>query len=99
MAGQLFEYKGEVYCPTQDCSQTYGGGVWLKRVVKDGEKLQLVPVKKITPPAKTKCEGLHTLNEYKGVVVVDLKGWVHPLGQKLYNLVRSFIPKSKAADI
>lgn len=99
MAGQLFEYKGEVYCPTQDCSQTYGGGVWLKRVVKEGEKLQLVPVKKITPPSKTKYEGLHTLNEYKGVVVVDLKGWVHPLGQKLYNLFRTFIPKSKAADI
>lgn len=94
MAGELFEYKGEVYCPTQDCTETYGGGVWLKRVVpqEDGS-LQLLSVRKITPPARMKCEGLHSLNEYKGVVVVDLKGWLHPSARVIYSLIRSILPK------
>lgn len=84
LAGQLFEYKGNVYIPTQDCSETYGGGVWLKRVVGRGKDMRLESEKKIVPPAYTHAQGLHTLNEYKGVVVIDLKCWVHPLGGKLY---------------
>jgi len=84
LAGQLFEYKGEVYCPTQNCTRTYGGGVCLKKVVGRGDDMQLQLVKKIFPPQGLYSEGLHTLNEYKGQVIIDLKGWIHPVAGKLY---------------
>lgn len=85
LAGSVFGYKGEVYCPTQDCTQGYGGGVWLKKMVQEDGRLRLVPVKKLTPPAKYKKLGMHTLNEYKGLVIIDLKDWKHPLAGRIYN--------------
>ena len=86
MAGQLFEYHGVKYCPTQDGSRTYGGGVLLKQLKSTGDEVQLLPGKLIAPPAGSQWEGLHTLNEYNGVVVIDLKGWVHPAAQAMYRL-------------
>jgi hypothetical protein len=93
MAGQLFVYKGEVYCPTQDCTQGYGGGVWLKKVLRDGENLKLEPIKKLVPPAGLKKLGMHTLNEYKGMVIIDLRDWVYPIAGKIYNLYKSLSGK------
>jgi len=95
MAGQLFVYKGEVYCPMQDCSKSYGGGVWLKKVIQEDDGLRLEPIKKIVPPANLKKLGLHTINEYKGVVVIDLRDWIHPLAGVLYNMYRTLTGKKK----
>lgn len=84
LAGKFFEYKGEVYCPTQDCSQTYGGAVVIKKVVQRGDELDFVPVKRLESPNQMMNQGMHTLNEYKGVVVIDVKGFNNPFVGKLY---------------
>lgn len=78
LAGQLFMYNEKIYYPAQDCSQGYGGGVIIKQIIQRGEKFELVPIKKLTSPHKTLKEGLHTLNEYKGQVVIDVLGYNYP---------------------
>lgn len=94
LAGQLFEYKGNVYIPTQDCSKTYGGGVCLKRVIGTGRNMKLLQEKLIEPPVYAHAQGLHTLNGYKDVVVTDLKCWVHPWGGKLFNAYKRIVGKN-----
>lgn len=93
MAGQLIEYKGSIYFPTQDCSQNYGGGVCLKRVEGTGKDMRLVKEKELLPPSHILGEGLHTLNEYKGLVVIDLKCWIHPLAGRLFQFYKKIVKK------
>ena len=93
LAGQPFEYKGTCYCPTQDCTTTYGGGVCIKPMAPQGNQLALQPGKIITPPNSLRYEGLHTLNQYKGLVVVDLKCWYSRLGRLVYKTYRSLVKK------
>lgn len=76
MAGQFFEYQGKIYCPFQNCEKTYGGHIDLKKVTlsEDG-KFSITKVKELHSPHHKYKEGLHTLNEYKGIVVIDVKGF------------------------
>jgi len=93
LAGAPFAYRGAPYCPTQDCSTTYGGGVCLKPMVEQGGKLDLRPGKVLTPPDGKKFEGMHTLNQYKNMVVVDLKSWSNPLLYSLYKAYQAIAKK------
>jgi len=78
MGGQLFEYKGEVYYPAQDCNGRYGSAIQIKRInYTDGHFLTEI-VKKITSTHPKMKLGLHTMNEYKGIVVIDVHGYRHP---------------------
>ncbi len=80
MGGAVFEYKGEWYYPAQNCETTYGGAIDIKRLKVEGRKLKVDGVvKHIESPNKRYPIGLHTLNEYKGVVVMDAKGYRYPL--------------------
>lgn len=76
MAGQFFEYGGEIYCPFQNCEKTYGGHIDLKKVAltEDGQFI-FTKIKELHSPHYRYIEGLHTLNEYKGVAVIDVKGF------------------------
>ena len=78
MAGRFFEYDGDFYCPTQDCSKNYGGAVVIRKVnfgVDTANGISLDYVKTINSPHKRMNIGFHTLNEYKGIVVVDAQGY------------------------
>ena len=69
MGGAVFEYKGEWYYPTQNCETTYGGAIDIKRLNVVGGKLKVEGVvKHFESKNKRYPIGLHTLNEYKGVV-------------------------------
>lgn len=78
MGGQLFEYKGEMYYPAQDCNENYGSAVQIKKINYINGDFSFETVKRITSPHPKMKLGLHTLNEYKGVVVVDVLGYRHP---------------------
>lgn len=76
MGGAVFEYKGQYYYTAQNCESTYGGAIDIKRLKVEGGKLKVEGVvKHIESPNKRYPLGLHTLNEYKGVVVIDVKGY------------------------
>lgn len=89
MAGQFFEYQGEIYCPFQNCEKTYGGHIDLKKVTlsEDG-KLNYTKVKELHSPHHKFKEGLHTLNEYKGVAVIDVKGFNYYTGRVIAQIVK-----------
>lgn len=95
LAGGIFEYGGKVYCPTQDCTETYGGGICLKQMeVVDGEVV-LHEGRVLRSPSRRYSLGMHTINEYKDVVVVDLRGWKNQSARFIYDLSRIIRPNKR----
>ena len=78
MGGQLFEYDGDIYYPAQDCNSSYGSAIQIKRINYSDGFFSFETVKRITSPHPQMKLGLHTLNEYKGVAVIDVYGYRHP---------------------
>lgn len=77
MGGAVFEYNGEYYYPAQDCSRVYGGAIDIKRIDYQNGNFMFTEIKKIKSPNRKYSLGLHTINEYKGVVVIDVKGYTY----------------------
>lgn len=76
MGGAVFEYKGEMYYPAQNCEAAYGGAIDIKCIELENERVkELKTVKHLESPHPTMKLGMHTMNEYKGVVVIDVKGY------------------------
>lgn len=91
MGGAVFEYKGAYYYPAQDCSKNYyGGAIDIKKLKVEGGKLKVAGVvKHIESPNPKYPLGLHTLNEHKGVVVVDVRGYCYGrIGALMSKLVK-----------
>lgn len=79
MGGQLFEYHGDVYYPAQDCNKNYGAAIQIKKIKYSDGDFSFEIVKRITSTHPKMKLGLHTLNEYKGMVVIDVYGYRYPL--------------------
>lgn len=76
MGGAVFEYKGNIYYPAQYCAANYGAGIDIKRINLMDERVNVYEtVKHLSSPHPQYPIGIHTLNEYKGVVVIDVKGY------------------------
>ncbi len=88
MAGQFFEYKGKMYRPAQDCNTNYGGAVIIEAVEKHGDQYVFQSIKRLTSQHPRLQVGMHTLNTYKGVVVIDVHGYENMLGRMIYRGVR-----------
>jgi hypothetical protein len=70
-AGALFERRGTLYRPTQDCSSRYGGAVVINRVVRlDRDEYAEEPAFRIE--SRRGITRTHTLNSCEGATVVDL---------------------------
>lgn len=91
MAGQIFEYKGRKYMPSQYCEKIYGGEVVIKEIVVDGGEYTFNFIKRLKSPHPSRRVRLHTLNEYEGVVIIDVGGydfpciakWMHRISKSL----------------
>lgn len=88
MAGQFYEYEGQIYRPAQDCNEQYGGAVIIDEVEKVGGQYVFKPIKRLTSKHPRLHQGMHTLNMYKGVAVIDVKGYEHVLGDLIYLCVK-----------
>ena len=76
MAGDIFEYEGNYYYPAQDCSNGYGETVVIKEVFYENDDVIIGKIiKRFCSTNKRMPLGFHTLNEYKGIAVVDACGW------------------------
>lgn len=85
MAGQLFDYHGKIYMPSQYCERYYGGGVMIKEVLVNANEYLFKPIKILESSHPKRKIKLHTLNEYKGVVVIDVGGDDFPFIAKCLN--------------
>ncbi|MBP5371346.1 MAG: hypothetical protein J6Y55_05405 [Bacteroidales bacterium] len=76
MGGQIFEYEGNIYYPAQDCTNGYGRAIVIKELFFEKDLVQVGKIiKKIESPCRKMNLGLHTLNEYKNIAVVDACGY------------------------
>lgn len=79
MAGQLFEYKGNLYMPSQYSESIYGEAVVIKEVtIREGE-YEFKEVKRLKSPHPFRKERLHTLNVYNGETIIDVGGYDFPV--------------------
>lgn len=88
MGGGVFLYNNSAYYPAQDNRRTYGGALDIKRIDYEKGKFTVEIVKHIESPNKRYPLGLHTLNEYNGIVVIDVKGYRYgKIGELMARLV------------
>lgn len=75
MAGDFFEYQGELYRPAQECNVQYGHAVSLQKVTSENGRLSFNEVRRLYSVHPTLNVGMHTFNMYKGVIVTDALGF------------------------
>lgn len=90
-AGDWFEYNNKLYRPAQDCNKTYGGAVIIQEVTTVNNTLQFKNIRRIESTHSIYNEGLHTFNFYKNLIVIDAKGYKHPIAHKLYEFLKNII--------
>lgn len=71
LAGALFSINQKVYIPTQVSGYTYGQAIEIQEL-HNNEAWSINPLRQIRPPFGLLVDGMHTLNSYKGVTVVDI---------------------------
>lgn len=75
LGGKVFKYNDMTYYPAQDSEDDYGAAIDIKEISYVNGVFSTKTVKKIKSNHPKHKRGLHTLNEYKGVVVIDVHGY------------------------
>jgi hypothetical protein len=71
-AGHLFEHRGGLYRPGQDCAVGYGRAVVINRVVRiNPREYSEVEAARILPDWNRHVVGVHTLNRAGGLTMMD----------------------------
>ena len=90
-AGEVFSVDGQFYRPAQDCTKCYGHGVILQKMtIKEG-KWVFEDVNRFYPNTFKYNQGLHTFNNYKGLIVIDARGFRNPIMGRLLTLLFKLI--------
>ena len=95
--GEFFHIGNRLYRPAQDCNGGYGRGLSIQRIEKDDKGMfTFTETARLTSPRKRLDHGMHTLNEYKGVTVVDVSSYRWPTIGSLVDAVwkRFHLPTS-----
>ncbi|MHA1843331.1 MAG: glucosamine inositolphosphorylceramide transferase family protein [Promethearchaeota archaeon] len=92
-AGRIFEYKGRLIRPSQDCSKTYGRRIIINEILKLTPFEFKERIIKIINPDYNSCfdKGIHTFNPIGDIIIVD--------GKKDLFLFNKFLIKRKAKYI
>ncbi len=77
-AGAFFRIGDELYRPAQDCNGGYGRGLSIQRVVFRDGRFEFVECARLKSPRGYLDFGMHTLNVYKDVTVIDLASYRWP---------------------
>lgn len=78
-AGDWFKYNDKIYRPAQECNTEYGHSTYIQEVTKEiNGELQFKNIRKLCSNDKEFQRGLHTFNMYKGLIVIDVKGYRYP---------------------
>lgn len=88
MAGDFFKIGETVYRPAQDCNKCYGHGTLIQKVDLIDGKFEFTEVTRYFSPDKRMSHGIHTLNSYKGITVVDMEGYEWPILARIAKILR-----------
>src|SRR5207244_12151164 len=84
-AGRIFEYRGQLYRPSQDSSRGYGYAVKINRLLTLSEtEYREEEVSSIEPNWASDIRGVHTLSQAHRLTVVDarLRRFLYPLRRR-----------------
>lgn len=77
MGGKIFKDNDKLYKVCQDCSYTYGGGLFIKEIDfennLDGKTVKHILPSSISLDKKLLLDGIHTYNKNEKYEVIDLK--------------------------
>lgn len=92
-AGTVFLHNNKLYRPAQDCTKRYGHGVIIQEMCISGDKIDMLNNTRIYPTTFRYKLGIHTFNEYNGLVVMDFRGYRHPIVGTLLGLLKNILIK------
>ena len=92
-AGEVFSIDGQFYRPAQDCTKCYGHGIILQKMTLEEGKWVFEDVNSFYPNTFKYNQGLHTFNNYKGLIVIDARGFRNPIMGRLLTLLFKLIGK------
>lgn len=93
-AGEVFSVNGQFYRPAQDCTLRYGHGVILQKMnIKDGQ-WSFEDVNSFYPDTFRYNQGVHTFNHYKGLIVIDARGYRNPIMGRVLTFLFKLIGKN-----
>ena len=87
-AGDWFEYKGKIYRLAQECNVEYGHAISFQQVEESSEGLVFKELWRKSSPHPTMKVAFHTFNMYKGVMVVDCRGYRYRVPAGIINFFR-----------
>ncbi len=88
--GNWIRVSDKIYRPAQDCSTRYGGALSIMSVQqKDGIQTE-EGIFRILPQSFRYSKGVHTLNFFDGICVVDGYGYLYQLAGRFFDLLKSF---------
>lgn len=90
-AGNVFEYKGQLYRPAQECDLCYGHALSIQRIIYKYGKMHFEEIKQLKSPDKFHILGIHTLNSYKDVVASDATVYTYPFFGSLLYFLKSIL--------
>ncbi len=86
--GAFFRLGDCLYRPAQDCNGGYGRGLSIQRIEQDDNGVfSFTETARLKSSRKHLDHGMHTLNEYKGVTVVDVSSYRWPTISSLVDSV------------
>lgn len=92
-AGECFNVDGVLYRPAQDCTACYGNGVVLQNVEIINGVWHFADVNCFYPKSFRLNQGIHTFNHYKGLIVVDGRGYRYPIIGRILTCLFSLFGK------
>lgn len=92
-AGAPFYWKNKLIRPAQICNDGYGKGLSIQEFLFDNGKIHFKELKRYYPTSRKWNDGLHTLNAYKDLAVVDGRRRKHPMLLSIYQRIHKYILK------
>lgn len=75
-AGKVFEYKGDLIYPSQDCSKEYGYGIFFNKLSFERgltiKEFDYINAKDVSLILNKKIDGIHTYNFTEKVEIIDI---------------------------
>lgn len=92
-AGEVFSVEGQKYRPAQDCNLRYGHGVILQKMTMENGEWRFENVNSFYPNTFKYNQGVHTFNNYKGLIVIDARGYRNPVMGRFMTFLFNVIGK------
>lgn len=71
-AGKIFEYNGNIYRPSQNCSGRYGYGLKINQIeILNESEYQEIEISSIEPDWDRKIKAIHTFNQEHELIIID----------------------------